>query len=154
MGSINLPIWWDKLAAGVREGRYRQWAAALARRQRANELAAELKLVLYRFRDAERKVSLYRNTLTPKAVEAVRTSASAFRAGTASFTDLIDAQRVLLAFELAAERGSADRAQRLAELEMLIGRPVPRAAQPAEAAPKTAATSSGTKETQDDAQTP
>lgn len=134
MASINLPIWFDKLAAGVREARRRQWAATLARHQRANDLSATLKLVLYRYRDAERKLELYRDTLVPKATEAVKTSESAFRAGKASFTDLIDAERILLEFELAAERALADRAQRLAELEMLVGRgfqaPIP-ATQPA-----------------------
>jgi len=123
--SINLPIWYAKLAAGLREARFRQWAAWLARLQKANELSAGLKLVLYRFRDAERKIDLFRDTLVPKAVEAVKTSEAAFRAGKASFTDLIDAQRLLLEFELAAERALADRAQRLAELEMLVGRVIP-----------------------------
>jgi outer membrane protein TolC len=132
MASINLPIWYGKLSAGVREARHRQWAAALARRQRANELASTLKLAVYRFRDAQRKVGLYRNTLVPKAIEAVKTAESAFRAGTTSFTDLIDAQRVLLEFELAAERAAADRVQRLAGLETLIGRPVPAAEPPVE----------------------
>jgi outer membrane protein TolC len=122
MASVNLPIWYDKLSAGVREARHRQQAASLARSQRANELGSTLKLVLYRFRDAERKLNLYRHTLVPKAAEAVKAAQSAFRAGKADFTDLIDAQRVLLAFELAAERALADRAQRLAELEMLVAR--------------------------------
>ena len=71
MASINLPIWYGKLAAGVRQARHRQRAASLARHQRANDLASTLKLVLYRFRDAERKVDLYRNTLIPKATQAV-----------------------------------------------------------------------------------
>ncbi len=128
MASVNLPIWRGKLAAGVREARHRRWAASLARRQRANDLASTLKLVIYRFRDAERKVNLYRGTLAAKAAEAVKTSESAFRTGKASFTDLIDAQRLLLEFGLAAERAAADRAQRLAELEMLVGRELTAAA--------------------------
>jgi len=126
--SVNLPIWWDKLDAGVREARHRRRAAILARRQHAKDLASTLELVLYRFRDAERKLSLFRDTLVPKARQAVATSESAFRAGKATFTDLIDAQRVLLEFELAGQRALADRAQRLAELEMLVGRDLPRAA--------------------------
>ena len=125
MASVNLPIWYNKLSAGVREARYRQWAATLTRHQRANDLGSTLKLVLYRFHDAQRKIDLYRDTLLPKATEAVMTSEAAFRAGKASFTDLIDAQRLLLEFGLAAERASADRAQRLGELEMLVGRPIP-----------------------------
>jgi len=125
MASINLPIWYDKLSAGVREARYRQWAATLTRHQRANDLGSALKLVLYRFHDAERKVNLYRDTLIPKATEAVKTSETAFQAGKIGFTDLIDTQRLFLEFGLAVERSSADRVQRLAELEMLVGRPIP-----------------------------
>lgn len=121
MASVNLPIWYDKLAAGVREARNRVWAASLTRSRRSNELAAKLKLALYRFRDAGRKLDLYRNTLIPKGTEALKTSTAAFRAGEVGFTDVIDAQRTLLEFELAAERAVADRARRLAELEMLVG---------------------------------
>ena len=55
-----------------------------------------------------------------------------FRAGKASFTDLIDAQRIYLAFELEAERALASKAQRLAELEMLVGRELPRTGAEAE----------------------
>ncbi|MCK5114336.1 MAG: hypothetical protein KAR11_06190, partial [Phycisphaerae bacterium] len=52
-------------------------------------------------------------------------SETAFRTGKASFTDLLDTQRLFLEFELAAERALANRAQRLAELEMLVGKPIP-----------------------------
>ncbi|MCK5113333.1 MAG: TolC family protein, partial [Phycisphaerae bacterium] len=118
MASINLPIWYNKLSAGVREARYRHWAATLNRHQRANDLNSTLRLALYHFHDAQRKVGLYRDTLLPKATESVVVSETAFRTGKASFTDLLDTQRLFLEFELAAERALANRAQRLAELEM------------------------------------
>jgi outer membrane protein TolC len=51
---------------------------------------------------------------------------SNFRAGSGSFTDLIDAQRILLEFALSFERALADRSQSLAELERLIGQEIPR----------------------------
>ena len=38
MVSINLPIWWDKLAAGVREARYRYLSALRKKEQKANWL--------------------------------------------------------------------------------------------------------------------
>jgi outer membrane protein, heavy metal efflux system len=126
MVSVNLPIWRDKIEAGVREARHRQWAAERARGQKRNDLAGQLKLALYRFRDAGRKTNLYRDTLLPKGREAVKTLQAAFRSGRASFTDLIDAQRVLLEFELAGQRAVADRVQRLAEIDMLAGLPLRR----------------------------
>ena len=154
MASVNLPIWYDKLAAGVREARRRQWAASLAKRQRENDLASSLKLVLYWFRDAGRKATLFRDTLMPKAKQAVRTSETAFRAGKATFTDLIDAQRLLLEFELASERALVDRAQRLAEIEMLVGVPAPRGEPvPSRAATQPAATLQKAEEAGDDGKT-
>jgi len=133
MLSVNLPIWREKYAAGVRQAKARRRAVRLARTNKANTLAAQLKLTLYRYRDAERKIDLYRDTLLPKARQAIKVTEASFRAGKAGFLDLIDAQRVALAFELALQRAQADRAQRLAEIEMLVGRSVPRV--PAESQP-------------------
>ena len=65
---------------------------------------------------------MYRDVLIPKAKESIGSTETAFRAGSASFLDLVDAERSLLEFELSFERALADRAQRLAELEMLVGR--------------------------------
>ncbi len=126
MLSVNLPIWRDKYAAGVRQAKARRRAVRLARTNKTNALTAQLKLTLYRYRDAERKIDLYRDTLLPKARRSIKASKASFGAGKARFLDLIDAQRMALAFELAHQRAWADRAQRLAEIEMLVGRPVPR----------------------------
>jgi len=117
MVSVTLPIWYGKLHAGVRQAEARHRAAARAHQQRENVLGARIKMALYRFQDAERKIDLYRDTLVPKGRQSVRASETAFRAGKASFLDVIDAIRILLEFELSHERALADRAQRLAELE-------------------------------------
>jgi outer membrane protein TolC len=125
MISINLPFWRDKYDAGVREAVARYLAAKRDKREKENSLGSQLKMALYRFRDAERKMDLYRDTLVPKAKESLKVTESGFRAGTAGFTDLIDAQRILLEFSLAYERALADHGQGLAKLEMLVGREIP-----------------------------
>lgn len=124
MVSINLPIWTEKYDAGVRQARSRYYAAQHQKKERANSLSSELKMVLYQFRDAERKVGLYRDTLVPKATESLNVTESGFRAAKSSFTDLIDAQRILLEFALSYERALANRSQSLAKLEMLIGQKI------------------------------
>jgi len=126
MLSVTLPIWRDKYAAGVREGESRHEAAVKMRADRENRLAAELKTALYQLRDARRKISLYRDTLIPKAKQAFEATQAAYRAGSVNFADLVDAERVLLEFQLQYERALADHAQRLAEVERLVGREVPR----------------------------
>ena len=130
MVSINLPIWLGKLRAGVREAEARHRAAVHAKKARENTLSAAIKMALYKFRDARRKIDLYRDTLVPKGKQSLEASATAFRGGTASFLDVVDAVRILLEFELSYERALADRAQRLAELEMLVGRELPMAVPP------------------------
>ncbi len=125
MVSVNLPIWRDKLAAGVREARHLRLSAVSARANRLNTLNSELSMAIFRFRDAERKINLYRDTLVPKARQSIKAMEASFRAGKGSFLDLVDAERILLEFELAYERALAHRMQRLAELEKLVGKKLP-----------------------------
>ncbi len=123
--SVNVPLWYGKYRAAEREAEARLRAAQKSREDRENRLHTELKLALFGFRDAERKIDLYRDTLLHKAEEALASSRTAFAAGKADFFDLIEAERTLLEFQLAHERARADRGQRLAEIEMLVGRRIP-----------------------------
>ena len=125
MFSINVPIWYDKLSAAQREARARYWADAKDKEDRRNSLSAEIKMVLYQVRDAERKINLYRDTLIPKAEQSLKVTEAAFRAGTSTFLDLLESQRVLLDFQLSLQRALANHAQRVAQLEMLVGRAMP-----------------------------
>jgi len=122
--SINLPIWYGKQRAAGREARLRQAAAESKRDDTAARLAADLQLALYHFRDAERKIDLYGDTLVPKAEQSLKVAQQGFEAGTATFLSLIDAERLLLEFELDRARARAERGTRLAEIEMLVGRDI------------------------------
>lgn len=122
MASINLPIWQGKYRSGVREARARYDAVTSQRTDRANALSSEVKMALFQYRDAARQIELYRDALIPKATQSLKVSQRAFEAGKVDFLSLIDAQRVLLEFELVYERALANHAQRYAEIEMLVGR--------------------------------
>jgi outer membrane protein TolC len=120
--SINLPIWYSKYRAVEREARLRHAVVQEERVNTENQLKADLKLVLYHFRDAERKIDLYRDTLIPKADQALKVAQLGFQAGKVSFISLIDAERLLLEFQLAYERALADRAERLSEIETFVNK--------------------------------
>lgn len=124
--SVNIPLWHEKYAASQRQARYRYYAARRQHQEKSNSLSSKLKMTLYRFRDAERKIDLYGKALLPKARESLKVVESEFRSARGSFTDLIDAQRILLEFALSYERALANRSQSLAEIEMLVGGEVPR----------------------------
>lgn len=122
MVTVNLPIWYGKYRAGEREARFRKSAVEDVREDAEKRLAADLKLSLYRFRDAERKVDLYGDTLVPKAKQALQVTQQGFEAGKEGFIALIDAQRSLLEFQLAHHQAVSDRGSRLAEIEALVSR--------------------------------
>jgi len=121
---FTIPIWFGKNAASVREARARREDAVKRQLDLCNALLSRLQLALYNYRDAWRKIDLYGKTLVPKAVQSLEVNRLAFEAGQATFLDLIDAERSLLDFQLSHERALANRAQRLAEIEMLIGVPL------------------------------
>jgi cobalt-zinc-cadmium efflux system outer membrane protein len=123
MVSIRLPLWIKKNKAGVNEANALYRAALYQREETENNLLARLEMVLFKFRDAERKVKLYRESLLPRAQQALEVTRSAFEAGKANFLDFIDSQRMLLMFELEYEEARTLRAQRLAELQMLAEYP-------------------------------
>jgi outer membrane protein, heavy metal efflux system len=126
MASINLPVWRKKYQAAENEADFLYNAAQSQKSDKENLLISRLEMTLFKFRDSGRKIELYRDSLVPKARQALDVSQRAFSTGIASFLDVIDAQRTLLNFELESERALADRAVWLAQIEMLVGRDVPR----------------------------
>jgi outer membrane protein TolC len=122
--SMTIPLWREKYDASVRQAKNLYHAAKQNKTHKTNSLSVNLKMATYRFRDAKRKVDLYTNALLPKAKESLKVTESGFRAGTSNFTDLIDAQRILLEFALSNERALTDKAKWLAKLEMLVGREI------------------------------
>jgi outer membrane protein TolC len=122
MVSIRLPLWFKKNKAGVKEANALYRAALYQREEAENNLLARLEMVLFKYRDAERKVKLYRESLLPRAEQALEVTRSAFEVGKADFLDFIDSQRMLLMFELEYEEAGTLRAQRLAELQMIAGK--------------------------------
>ena len=121
MFSVNLPIWWGRLDAAVEEKKSSLKAAQNQLENKQNELLSQLAFVHYRLRDALRQSYLYKKALLPKADQALSATQTAYEAGKADFLSFIDAQRILLSFQLAYYRQNSDFYQRLAELKKLLG---------------------------------
>lgn len=119
--SVNVPIWFDRLRAGVADARASLMASENALKDKENELSSRLALVHYKLRDALRQTKLYKDALIPKAVQTLNSTQSGYEAGIVDFLSLIDAQRMLLNFQLAYYRNSANFQQRLAEVKALLG---------------------------------
>ncbi len=116
---VNVPLWFGKNKAAVRQTRAKQQSAEYERKDMEEELLAYTESVLYAYEDARRKIDLYRNGLIAKARQSINVSYSAYESGQVELVTVLDAQRQLLEFELQLEQSLTERARRLAELEML-----------------------------------
>jgi outer membrane protein TolC len=119
--SINLPIWREKYDAQVRESIAERLALTRELEATRNDLSARLAQVHFEYSDAQRRAGLYEDTLIPKASEAIQSTLASFRTGSGSLTDLLDAQRTLLEFELNALRANTAQGIASASLNELIG---------------------------------
>ena len=127
MFSLNLPIWRKSYKAAELQARAEARRAASEQKDLENSLIARVEEVLYDYEDSGRKEELFGKVLVPKAEELLGVSEAAYAAGTIDFLSLIDAERTLLRFRLQRERAWANRQQKTAELEMLVGAELPRA---------------------------
>jgi len=123
--SFNIPLWFDARKAAVEEARSREASFKRQNTGAYDRLGAALQLALFKYRDAGRRISLFRNSLLPKAEQGMAATLDAFQTGGQSVLDLIDAERTLLEFQLSYLRAVADQGQYLAEMESLLGQEIP-----------------------------
>lgn len=121
MATVNLPLWRSAYEEGKRAAKLSHQAALQSVADEENRLVAELELALYKQRDAQSRRVLYQDSLLPKAELMLSVTQRAFAAGRSDFLAVIDAQRTLLAFQLAYERAHTDQALHWAEIEKLVG---------------------------------
>lgn len=126
MGRVkfNLPIYRDRLAAGVREAEQDLQEQQNLKAEARNQLGVELQTALYKLRDAKRQIDLYSNILIPKAQQSVTVTQTAYSAEEAGFLDLIDTERVLLNFQNSYYRAVSNYGQALALIEAKVGQSV------------------------------
>ncbi|HEY5653933.1 MAG TPA: TolC family protein [Pontiella sp.] len=118
---ITLPIWAGKNRARIQSASYQKTASVFNRENRKQELEFALQEVLFELRDADRKINLYKASLIPKAQQSLEVNRKGYESGTMEFINLIDAERMLLEFDLAYERARADHLIARARLSQLTG---------------------------------
>jgi len=109
----------EAYAAAARQALAEGSAAREDERSVLLRLDSDLAMQEFRLRDADRRVSLYEDSLLLKAEEAIGAALSAYEAGTTGFQELLDASRVLLEFRLSLWRAYADRSLAWAEISRL-----------------------------------
>jgi len=86
----------------------------------------QIQEMLIRAKTAARLLELYRDTLRPQAQATLRAASAAYQADQTDFLNLIDSQNTSLDVEYSYYRALAEYDSRIAELEGVIGAPLPR----------------------------
>lgn len=123
---VTLPIWRDKLRAGVRQAGEEMAAQQQARAKLVNDVEFEVRDQIVRLQTLADQIRLFRDVLLPQAREAQRSTEAAYETGQVGMLDLLDSERVLLEVRLANERQRVDYLVSLSELERAIGARFPR----------------------------
>jgi outer membrane protein TolC len=121
MLSMSLPVWGASYAAAEREARHATRAARERCDAAESRLRAEVEEEAFRADDAARRITLFRDSLIPRAAESLQLTVAAYRTGSASLLDMIDSERALLEFELSFRRACRDYLQGEARLRALMG---------------------------------
>jgi outer membrane protein TolC len=131
---IMWPANLGKVNAEIEEARAMLKRSEAMARQTRSDRWSQFAVTLYALRNNERQIGLFRDSILPKSQQAWENSIKAYSAGTVAFSDLIDAQRLLLQVRLLVAEARMGREKRLAELETMAGTDVEtltRAATPA-----------------------
>jgi outer membrane protein TolC len=118
---ISLPIWREKYDAGVRESIAHRLSVSRDFDAQSNTISARIYKAWFEHSDADRRVTLYEDSLIPKAQELFSASLGGFRAGKLDYLDLLDTQQTLLELSISAQRARADRGNALATMNRLVG---------------------------------
>jgi len=118
---FNLPIWFDKIRAGIAEA-HRRLAASL------HQYTSVRNMIYFRIDDslsrvrAQRELAeLFRTTIIPQAQQAYEVSRAGYVSGTSDFQYVIDNWQKWLMFTIQYHRSIGELERSVADLEQAIG---------------------------------
>jgi outer membrane protein TolC len=118
---MNLPIWLHRNGARIREAERRLDASLHGKRKTIQAVLLRVRTAYQRLVASERLVLLYGDTLLPQAEDAMAKAEAWFRSEGKNFSKFLEAQAVLVNFQLGRLRAEVDFQQALARLEQATG---------------------------------
>jgi outer membrane protein TolC len=121
---MTLPVWRDKIAAGIAGAQFRKQAAQARWSAEEISLGVEFAETTFMIREADRQLQSIRERLLPPARQMLEVARAAYRSGQTDFLNVIEAQRTLLGLELEQIARQTQREVSLAQLALMVaGRP-------------------------------
>jgi outer membrane protein TolC len=122
---LTLPVWRDKIAAGIAGARAGEKAAEARLSAEQVQLASEVAFLLYRIRESDRDLSLLENRFLPLARQALEASRAGYANGKSGFMDVLDSARQVLGFDLSIIEARTRRELALASLSLAVADTTP-----------------------------
>lgn len=117
---VSLPIWRDRLRAGVREAEHRMVESARRYDATRDDTLRMIRRSLAQVDGYEQQIRLYRESILPRAEQRLDLELAEFRTAT-GVEDVLEDWLELLQFRIQLARLQADLGQSLASLERAIG---------------------------------
>jgi len=118
---VNLPIYRQRLDAGVREAQNKLCATVRRYDAVRDQFQAEIETLSAQFREHHRTLEILESDIVPRAEETLKLTLESYRAARADFQQLMDVYRTLLRYRVDLHRQVTLREQALASLERAVG---------------------------------
>lgn len=120
---MTLPVWRDKINAGIREAAHNRSATKLRRDAEHDKIRGTLRRQVAAADAAIEQLELFRERLIPRTTQTLEITTADYQGKKADFTDLIATYRELLTLEVQVARTKATLASTLAKIERTVGCP-------------------------------
>ena len=121
---FSVPIWIDRVQAGVNEARAQAMGEEFRRRDLANQVFDELQRAYERVGVAAQIERIYRLTLLPQTQARIGSARAGYQTGQVDFFTLIDSLTSFQDVRLKRFRAVLDYQRALADLERAVGQPI------------------------------
>ncbi|MFA5866103.1 MAG: TolC family protein [Phycisphaerae bacterium] len=121
MAEINLPIWVQKIDAGIKEAEYNLGASIDRYTSTKNMVYFRIQDALSRVQAQKELVDILKNTITPQAKQTYELSRTSYTAGTTDFLYLLDNWQKWQTFTIQYHRALGELERSIADLEQEIG---------------------------------
>jgi outer membrane protein TolC len=126
MVGVNLPIWLGRRSAAVNEASETLVANQRSYDNLANIVKAEIVDFYFQIETTEKTLELYEQGLIAQAESSLQSALAAYRTGRLDFLNLLDAERMLLQFNLGYAKELSNYNKQVAAIERAVGGELPR----------------------------
>lgn len=121
IAGLNLPVWFGKIEAGIREARQRLLASQHQYVATQNRVQFQIEDAYARVRAQQELAALFDSTVIPQAQQAYELSRAGYAVGKSGFLDVIENWQLWLAFTIQYHRALGELERSVADLEQALG---------------------------------